>query len=383
MGSEKEVIFTHPLTPSAREGEQTSKIQKIPPPLRRGIKGVGIKKQKEQKMSKKTKISISIAIVLGVIIIAIVGIYNHFNLWQFKGVKVAYLQNYLQNPKCNFNLNQDVIYSTNSTNVANLDRRQGFIAHAGGALIDKKTGEVFTYTNSKEALLQSIKEGFRFIEIDLSLDAQGEIFAAHDYKHFYKITNALPKNFNENIFSHSAFAPPSKDYIKNAKIYGRFTPLQAHDINAIFSANPSRVYLVTDKLQDFDALSNQLDFGETSIKDRILIEVFSIKDYFKARKMGFKYPMFCAWDLIENIKMAMRHKIPMITTHTDILRDEQGAKLAEEYIKNGGCIFTFSSNETNFINEHLGKRVSAFYTDFYDIAQGECKLRNKDKCTTY
>lgn len=245
-------------------------------------------------------------------------------------------------------------------------------------MIDEKTGEIFTYTNSKEALLQSIKEGFKFIELDLALNAQGEIFAAHDYKHFYKITNALPKDFNADMLNHIAFVPPSKDYIKNAKIYERFTPLALQDINAIFRANPS-VYLVTDKLNDFNAMANQLDFG----KDRILIEVFSIKAYFEARKMGFKYPMFCAWNSAEAIKTAMRHKISMITTHTEILRDEKGAKLAEEFIANGGCIFTFSSNEQKFINEHLDKRVSGFYVDFYDITRNKYKLRDKSKCGTY
>lgn len=330
-------------------------------------------------MTKKTKILVSVAVVFVAIVGVSVGIYNHFKLWEFKGVKMAYLQNYMQNPKCDFN--PLVIQSTNSANLngggqnpnsTNQNLRQNFIAHAGGAIIDK--GEVFTYTNSKEALLQSIKEGFKFIELDLVLDWEGEIFAAHDYKHFYKITNAPLVE----ILNDSAFAPPSKDYIKNAKIYGRFSPLTLQDINAIFSANPS-VYLVSDKLNDFNALANQLDFG----KDRLLVEVFSIKSYFEARKMGFKYPMFCAWDSIESIKMAMRHKIPMITTHTEILRDEKGAKLAEEFIANGGCIFTFSSNEADFINTHRDKRVSAFYVDYYDIAKNECKLRDKSKCETY
>lgn len=134
---------------------------------------------------------------------------------------MAYLQNYFENPKCDFN--PLVIQSTNSVNLngggqnpnsTNQNLRQNFIAHAGGAIIDK--GEVFTYTNSKEALLQSIKEGFKFIELDLVLDLQGEIFAAHDYKHFYKITNAPLVE----ILNDSAFAPPSKDYIKMPKSMG-------------------------------------------------------------------------------------------------------------------------------------------------------------------
>ena len=50
-----------------------------------------------------------------------------------------------------------------------------FIAHAGGAIIEN--GKPFTYTNSKEALLQSIEEGFSFIELDLMLDSSGGYLA--------------------------------------------------------------------------------------------------------------------------------------------------------------------------------------------------------------
>lgn len=224
-------------------------------------------------------------------------------------------------------------------------------------------------------MIQSIKEGFRLIELDLMLDKDGDIFAAHDYKHFYKITNAPDTNNSlADYLDYSAFAPPSKEYIKNTKIYGRFTPLDKDAINAIFSANPS-IYLVTDKLNDFSAIENQLNFG----KDRIIIEIFSVRDYFRARKMGFKYAMFSTSD----IAFAIRHKIPIIAVHTSAIQNESGEKLAREYIANGGCIFAYSSNESEFINAHKGKSVSAFYTDYYDINANQCKLSDKSKCATY
>lgn len=59
------------------------------------------------------------ALILAVALVAIIGVsigmYNHFKLWEFKGVKMAYLQNYMQNPKCDFN--PLVIQSTNSVNL--------------------------------------------------------------------------------------------------------------------------------------------------------------------------------------------------------------------------------------------------------------------------
>lgn len=239
-------------------------------------------------MTKKFVLIVAVALV-GIVGVS-VGVYNHFKLWNFKGIFGEYAKNYLENPKCDFNPRVN----------PNINSAFHFIAHAGGGIVaNESKGEIFAYTNSKEALLQSIKEGFRLIELDLALDKDGDIFAAHDYKHFYGITNA--PNYADYL-DYGAFAPPSKDYIKNAKIYGRFTPLDKDAINAIFSANPS-VYLVTDKLNDFSAIENQLNFG----KDRIIIEIFALRDYFRARKMGFKYAMFSTSD----IAFAMRHKIPL------------------------------------------------------------------------
>lgn len=309
-----------------------------------------------------------------IIVLTLLGIwaYNHFELWHYKrfhkdGVLEEFVFFQLDKQKCEFNpllaqgggdsKNQNLNLSPNSS---------FFIAHAGGALMEN--GEIFTYTNSKEALLQSINEGFQFIELDLALDDEGSIFAAHDYEHFYKITNAPS---TQNLQS-----PPSNDYIGKAQIYGRFTPLTANDINEIFMQNPS-VYLLTDKLNDFNAIEKQLKF-----KDRLLVEVFSVKDYFKARKMGFKYPMLCVWGSADDVAMAMKLNITMITAHTSLLSSERGEKLAREYIQNGGCIMMFSSNEKEFIDKHKGKGATMFYTDFYDINADKCKLDEKE-CKTY
>lgn len=234
-----------------------------------------------------------------------------------------------------------------------------FIAHAGGAIIEN--GKPFTYTNSKEALLQSIEEGFSFIELDLMLDSSGGIFGAHDYEHFSGITGgSLPKD-----------TPPSKEQILSSKIHNRFTPLLAESIIEIFLANP-RIYLVTDKLNDFSAIASQLPFT-----DRILIEVFSLKGYYKAKRLGL-LPMLSTSD----IALAKRLKIPMVATHTSTLKDPAKLKLAQEYIAQGGCIMAFSSNEKSFMQAHLDSSATMFYTDYFDINANKCKLE-EEMCKTY
>lgn len=96
------------------------------------------------------------------------------------------------------------------------------------------------------------------------LDSDGDIFSAHDYEHFYKITNAQFKDKN------ALQKPPNKDYLKKAKIYEKFSILDKNAINAIFMANP-HLFLVTDKLNDFKALNEQF----SGFKDRLVIEVLA------------------------------------------------------------------------------------------------------------
>lgn len=238
---------------------------------------------------------------------------------------------------------------------------QNFIAHAGGSISHGE--KTYTYSNSKEALLKAIAAGYTFIELDLMLNEDGEIFGAHDYKHFYSITNA-PKELIDKA------PPPSKDYIKHAKIYGVFTPLTRDSINEIFTQNP-HIYLVTDKLNDFEAIATQLNFP-----DRILVEVFGLSNYYKARKAGIKHPMLSTGDF----RLAQKLGIPMVAAHTGSLKNEH-AQFAQSYIANGGCIMMFSSNNEEFIREHLGVRASKFYTDFWDLESKSCPL--SERCKTY
>lgn len=238
--------------------------------------------------------------------------------------------------------------------------KSGIIAHAGGGIIDESG--TYTYTNSKEALLQSVSEGFRYIELDLMLNSEGEIFAVHDYKHFYSITNAAPSDIS---------APPSTESIAKSKILGHFTPLDINTINEIFLANP-QTYLVTDKLNDFRVMKTQLKMG-----DRILVEVFGLRAYYAARKAGIRYAMLSSGDFA----LAKKLGIPFVAAHTSSLEGENGAK-SRDFIANGGCIAIFSSNDEDFIKTHLGRSATMIYSDFWDIKNAKCKL-GRENCKTY
>ncbi|RAX54497.1 hypothetical protein CCY99_03880 [Helicobacter sp. 16-1353] len=298
--------------------------------------------------------------IVGVVVIMILALV----VWNNKsGIYTKYITFKMQNSpmeKCEFHISDTSDF---------MHDNRFFIAHGGGAI------NGLTYTNSREALEKSLKNGYKFIEIDLMKSIEGVIFGAHDYKHFDKITGVEnpilkeleSKNGGKISENDERLAPKISD-VKRRKIHKIYTPLDINDINEIFARHP-HAYLVSDKLNDFSAMKTQIKF-----MDRVLVEVFGLQNYYAAKKAGIKYPMLSTGDF----NLALNLKIPMVAAHTSAIKN--APKEAENYIKAGGCIMVFSSNEEKFIGENLGKRASMFYTDFWDLKSGKCEGKS---CKTY
>lgn len=212
------------------------------------------------------------------------------------------------------------------------------IAHAAGSIENRN------YTNSEEALIKSLKNNYKFFELDMLVTDDNRILAAHDWENFHKRTNTSSKELEK---------------IKNVKIDGSFTLLYDEKILEYFEKNPD-IFLVTDKIKNFDLVKQNFPFYQ----DRILIEVFSLEDYFQALKIGFKYPMLCIWNssqLDRYYPMLKSGVIAIMTCPVALIKSDK--EKLEVLHKRGINIFAFTSNEIGFINKHLGKTVSGFYTD--------------------
>lgn len=68
-----------------------------------------------------------------------------------------------------------------------------FIAHAGGPISKN------IYTNSKESVLNLLKNGFKYIELDLLITKDNHIIAAHDWSFINENQNNTPLTLNEVI----------------------------------------------------------------------------------------------------------------------------------------------------------------------------------------
>ena len=233
-----------------------------------------------------------------------------------------------------------------------------FIAHAGGGIENK------IYTNSLEAIQNSIKNGFKLIEIDLIETRDGFFIGGHsDWKSFKKKIFSENKNIDNK--------PMLLEEVKKIKIFNKYTPITIDEINNIFSKNKELI-LFTDKTNNFKKILRDFKFD----KNRIVVEVFGRDNYFLAIEEGIVNPMFAANS--NDYDFILDNGIKLISAHSSDVKSNRGKY--KKLLKKGVIIFTYTSNNENFINNNLNITSTGFYTDFWDIKNNNCSSK---ECKTY
>ncbi len=230
-------------------------------------------------------------------------------------------------------------------------RDNKFIAHAGGGIMD------INYTNSKESVIQSISDGFRFIELDLLETSDNSIVAAHDWKSFKE--NCL--NFKGKIDNNPLTYRQFNDCNYQKKLIN-FSKLDEDEINQIFDNN-KKLFLVTDKIKNYKLLSKKFNFT-----DRIIPETYSLFDFVVAKYYGFKYPIFPYKKYNYLIGKIFQIKL-MNVSYSDFLKNKK--KITKLY-KNGIHIYVYTSNDGKFIEKYINNNITGVYTDFWNFNFNKC-----------
>ncbi len=137
-----------------------------------------------------------------------------------------------------------------------------YIAHAGGEVDGHKS------TNSKAALDQNYKKGFRLFELDIIETSDGHLVAAHDWNMWSRFTD------------YKGTLPPTLAEFKKENIYGDYETLDMEGINKWFAEHPDAT-LVTDKVND------PIAFADAFVdKNRLIMELFSVMAVEKATQHG-------------------------------------------------------------------------------------------------
>ena len=171
-----------------------------------------------------------------------------------------------------------------------MDDTKIVISHAGGSIEGKK------YLNSLEAVQSSIKNGFKFIELDLLETPDGDLIAAHDWKTFHKITGYSSQN---NAIS-------SKEARKR-KIFKNQTVLTSSGIKEIFIQNPD-LFLVTDKIRNIDIIKEKF----SNFLDRVIVEFKSPEECKQGTAEGISKCAFL-FDSLPSINSLDERYVALIT----------------------------------------------------------------------
>lgn len=256
-----------------------------------------------------------------------------------------------ENKYKNFEIDGDLLTFLKSNDPAN-----SFIAHSGGGIDGK------IYTNSLEAINQSISNGFKMIEIDLLVTSDNYYIGGHyNWSSFKKKLSMKDKN-DEAL---------SLADVKKKKVFGKYSPILIDQINDIFSDN-TNLYLVTDKDNNFNKMLSDFKFDNK----RLIVEVFGRENYFLSIDQGIKNPLFNA--TVSDFDFILDNNIKLISVHQNelIKNKKKFRKLRDK----GTFIFTYTSNEKKFINDYIDEYFDAIYTDFWNINLNKCI---NTECITY
>ncbi|MBQ2561806.1 MAG: hypothetical protein II559_00120 [Muribaculaceae bacterium] len=179
------------------------------------------------------------------------------------------------------------------------------IAHAGGSI------DSLTYSNSREAVMNAIAQGVKYIELDIVISPEGEPLAFHS-----------SPDMIDTLYSCD---PPHMGEFKAAPLRGKngklYTPLTWREINEIFLSHPDLTFVV-DKTDDPAILKKFFP----RLKNRMVVECFSLERYAQVKKAGFRQAMLSensvgrttiVWQGIKHIFCPGEPKVEMIAMSRD------------------------------------------------------------------
>ncbi len=262
------------------------------------------------------------------------------------------------------------------------------IAHAGGGIIDRD--KHFAYTNSLEALKEAIADGKKLLEIDLLITNDNIIVGGHDWHYlrqqlaFSDIANSKEqgKQKTEEEKENKNESPLSYAEFKSLTIQGKYTPVDMSDLNQLFSEHDDLI-LVTDKIDDYELLLNQFKHH-----DRLIVECFTPESCLQAKAAGIRHTAYALnirkTKQVNDFVLNYSKDISMVTFNARSLERKATAKKNAACLMKRGIInLVYSSNDDEFLKNHIGVHASAVYTDYWSVSQKRCTATDNEKCNTY
>ena len=233
-------------------------------------------------------------------------------------------------------------------------REQGKILHAAGRFTDEN-GVLHSYTNSVEAMENSLKQGERYIEVDVRTTSDGELVCIHGWSYILDENGNTP----ESALSYDEFTRCTTDEY--------LTPLTWEDVTEYMRQYPD-LYIIADV--KLDRLNNykKIAAKDPDLQDRVIAQVYHRKDIDDVYEAGYENIIFTLYkaDMEELSDYAMTQlasRIPMIgiTVPKRFVKNEQHLLETIASLKMPYYIHTIDKPEK--IKTYLESGFDAVYTN--------------------
>ena len=234
------------------------------------------------------------------------------------------------------------------------------IAHALGDI------DELIYTNSLEAITESIEEGYKLVEADILLTSDNQLVLRHDWQieRFIK--------FNQTYMDNESgiYIPSLTEFVSN-KIYDKYTPMTFNDLLK-FMKKHKDFYVITDTkylnpeeyLPEFELMVKEINSVDPKLMDRFIIQFYNLDMYYNLKETTpFKEYIFTIYavDITnEEIINFMNHnQLKYLTMYEGRITTE----FINELTGYGIFTLTHTINDLNKVNEYMSMGLDGFYTD--------------------
>ncbi|MHC1722690.1 MAG: glycerophosphodiester phosphodiesterase family protein [Aminipila sp.] len=219
------------------------------------------------------------------------------------------------------------------------------IAHGGG------TVEGFDTSSSVDAVMQSIANGFKVIELDMEFSSDNKIIMLHDWDR--TVATYLGRKFDMEL---------TLNQFNNQLICGKFEPLTFDKLTKILDNNP-QVRIITDTKGDNIKLLTTIANKYPGYVDRMIPQIYDYSEFEAVSALGYKDIIFTLYmqdkiDYSKLLKFIKEKDIYAVTIGKDYWIKGLPQKLSKEGIK----VYTHPVYTVEEAREQFSKGAYGIYS---------------------
>ncbi|WP_167578610.1 phosphatidylinositol-specific phospholipase C/glycerophosphodiester phosphodiesterase family protein [Jeotgalibacillus proteolyticus] len=227
------------------------------------------------------------------------------------------------------------------------------IAHAAGGIKGKD------YTNSEEAFRNSYNNGYKLIEIDLSLTSDGELVARHGWDETYG-----------QKFKPDAKALPYRKFIK-LPYYLHYTPLDFERVIKLMKQHPE-IYVLLDgkggSAEDtkklYEKVGEAIQDVDKDVLNRLIPQMYYREDLKLLRKHGFHDILYLAGREEYSAKSVIEFCKKNDLRTVGISKARVNEAFVTELFRQGIVTYIYTINDLDEMYTFFEIDVHGFYTDY-------------------